>query len=115
MVSKWKPGKAFKKFDEKFVKVNSCFSETDIIDLTQSMRNFYCSTLWQKGDILLVDNRKVMHAGMPGSGPRLIRALIANPLDMKYSRTQPGCFYCQDRPAQTIGYYMAEGIAKADK
>ncbi len=76
------------------------------------MRNFYCSTIWQKGDILLVDNRKVVHTGMPGSGPRLVRALISNPLNMKYSQEQPGCLFCQDRTTQSIGHYMAEENAK---
>jgi hypothetical protein len=77
------------------------------------MRKFYCSTIWQKGDILLVDNRKVAHTGMPGAGPRLVRALIANPLEMKYSHAEPGCFSCQDRATHSIGHYMAGGKTKA--
>ncbi len=112
-LSKWKTDRAFKKLDEKFIKVNSCFSEKDINQLARAMRNFYCSIIWQKGDILLVDNRKVVHTGMPGSGPRLVRALISNPLQMKYSKTQPGCLYCQDSQKQSIGYYMAMGKEKA--
>lgn len=107
-VSKWKTDRAFKKLDEKFIKVNSCFSEKDINHLARLMRNFYCSIIWQKGDILLVDNRKVVHTGMPGSGPRLVRALISNPLQMKYSDAKPGYLYCQDSPTQTIGHYMVE-------
>ena len=87
-ISKWKTARAFKKTGEKFKKVNSCFSETDINHLAGLMRKFYCSTIWQKGDILLVDNRKVAHTGMPGAGPRLVRALIANPLEMKYSHAR---------------------------
>lgn len=104
--SKWKTEKAFKKIDEKFIKVNAYFSEEDIDQLASLMRNFYCSTIWQQGDILLVDNRKVVHAGMPGSGPRLIRALICNPLKMQYSSTQPGCFFCQDSTLNSIGHHM---------
>jgi alpha-ketoglutarate-dependent taurine dioxygenase len=111
-VSKRKAGRAFKELGEKFKKVNSCFSEADIDHLAPLMRNFYCSIIWQKGDILLVDNRKVAHAGMPGSGPRLVRALISNPLQMKYSHGQPGCFHCQDRPIQSIGHYMRVGKSK---
>lgn len=107
-VSKWKTDRAFKKLDKKFIKVNSCFSETDISHLARVMRNFHCSIIWQKGDILLVDNRKVVHTGMPGAGPRLVRALISNPLQMRYSNTQTGCLHCQDRPTQSIGHYMAE-------
>lgn len=106
--SKWKTDRAFKKLNKKLIKVNSCFSEKDINDLAREMRNFYCSINWQKGDILLVDNRKVAHAGMPGSGPRKIRALISNPLKMKYSQAQPGILHCQDSPTQSIGYYIAK-------
>lgn len=105
-VSKWKTDRAFKELSEKFIKVNSCFSEKDINHLASEMRNFYCSIIWQKGDILLVDNRKVVHTGMPGSGPRLVRALISNPLQMKYSQAQPGCLHCKDSTTQTIGHHM---------
>ena len=112
-VSKWKTDRAFKMTGETFTKVNSCFSETDINLLARLMRNFHCSTIWQKGDILLVDNRKVVHTGMPGAGPRLVRALICNPLQMKYSHEQPGCFACQDRTTQSIGHYMGTGKENA--
>lgn len=105
--SQRKTEKAFKKLNKKFTKVNSCFSEGEIEHLGQLMRDFYCSTLWKKGDILFVDNRKVAHTGMPGSGSRLVRALISNPLQMKYSDDQSGCLVCQDSPTETIGYYMA--------
>lgn len=111
--TKWKTDKAFKKLNEKFVKVNSCFSETEINHLAHLMRDFYSSTIWQKGDILLVDNRKAVHAGMPGSGPRLIRALIANPIEMQYSKAQSGCLHCQDRTTQGVGYYMSEAGKKS--
>lgn len=112
-LSKRKTDNAFKMLNEKFLKVNSCFSEKDINHLARVMRNFYCSIIWQKGDILLVDNRKTAHTGMPGSGPRLVRALISNPIQMKYSQAQPGCLYCQDSPTESIGYYMTVGKEKA--
>lgn len=110
-VSKWNTNKAFQEIDEQCIKVDACFSEADIHHLAHLMRKFYCSTLWQKGDVLLVDNKKVIHAGMPGSGPRLIRALISNPLNMKYLKEQSGCFFCQDRLTQSIGHYIKEGKA----
>lgn len=108
ITTKWKADKALKKLNEKFIKVNSCFSETEINHLARLMRDFYSSTIWRKGDILLVDNRKAVHAGMPGSGPRLVRALIANPLEMQYSDAQSGCLHCQDRTTQGVGYYMSK-------
>lgn len=107
--SKWKTERAFKKLNNKFKKINSCFSETDINQLARLMRNSYSSTIWKKGDILLVDNRKVAHTGMPGSGPRVVRALIANPIKMKYTSTESGSLHCQDRTTDSIGYYMAAG------
>lgn len=107
--SKWKTDKAFKQLDKKFTKVNSCFSETDINHLAQLMRSFYSSTLWKKGDILLVDNKKAVHAGMPGSGSRVVRALISNPLQMKYTHTQPGCLHCEDRTTPSMGQSMTKG------
>lgn len=111
--TKWKTDSAFKKLNKKFVKVDSCFSEKEIDHLAHLMRGAYSSTIWKKGDILLVDNRKAVHAGMPGSGPRLVRALIANPLEMQYSEQQSGCLECQDRTAQGVGYYMLEAGKKA--
>jgi alpha-ketoglutarate-dependent taurine dioxygenase len=104
--SKRKTENAFKKLNLKLKKVNSCFTETDINKLAGEMRNSYCSIIWQKGDILLVDNRKVVHAGMPGSGSRLVRALITNPIQMKYTQDQSGCLRCQDSPKESIGYYL---------
>jgi alpha-ketoglutarate-dependent taurine dioxygenase len=113
--SNWKTEKAFKELNEKFTKVNSCFSEEEIDQLAQLMRNFYSSTLWQKGDILLVDNKKVAHAGMPGAGSRLVRALISNPLQMGYSHAQSGCLNCQDRTRENLGYYMTRKATESEK
>lgn len=90
-------------------KVGKCFKDNDVKNLAQLMRNFYSSILWKSGDILLVDNRKVVHAGMPGQGPRLIRALICNPIDMQYSFKQPGYLYCQNRTTDTVGSHMVSG------
>lgn len=104
--SKWKTDQAFKKLDKKLTKVDSCFSEEEINHLATVMRDYYCSITWHKGDILLVDNRKVVHTGMPGEGPRTVRALISNPLQMKYSADQSGCLACQDSPTESIGHYL---------
>jgi len=87
------------------VKVGSCFSKDDISQLAKSMRKHYSSCLWRKGDILLVDNKQVMHAGMPGSGSRVVRAMICNPIEMKYSHIEPGYLTCRYRTT-TIGERM---------
>lgn len=91
------------------VKVGSCFSKQDVRDLAQLMRQYYSSCLWKKGDILLIDNKKVMHAGMPGKGPRLIRAMICNPIEMNYSASAPGYIKVKERETHNIGACIVSG------
>lgn len=90
-------------------KVGSCFNDQEVKELAQLIRKYYSSCLWKKGDILLIDNRKVMHAGMPGTGPRLVRALIGNPIAMKYSCSATSTIDCSERDGETVGYYMQSG------
>lgn len=113
--TKMKTDKAFSKLDEKFTKINACFNQNDINNLAREMHNFYCSILWQKGDILLADNKKTAHTGMPGAGPRTVRALISNLVQMKYSDEQSGCLQCQDSPKDSIGSYMEAARKNAAK
>ena len=89
-------------------KVGDCFSDQAVESLATQMRNYYSSCLWQAGDILLVDNRKVMHAGMPGAGPRLLRAMIGNPMDMGYSREAPAVINCKTRIGDSIGSLLLD-------
>jgi hypothetical protein len=35
---------------------------------------------WQPGDLLIVDNLQMHHAGMPGFGPRDIKVMLSNPI-----------------------------------
>lgn len=88
-------------------KVGSCFNDNDVDHLARLLRQHYSSCLWQKGDLLLVDNRQVAHAGMPGAGPRVVRAMIANPLQMPYTDNAPGMIDCKSRQDETIGGRMA--------
>lgn len=90
-------------------KVGRCFNEQEVNALAKIMRANYSSCLWKTGDILWVDNRKVMHAGMPGMGSRTIRALIGNPLEMKYSFMESGCIEIPERQTESIGACMAAG------
>lgn len=108
MASKWRTARAEKALEQElptinFRKVGSFFNQQAIEDLATHMREYYSSCLWQQGDILLVDNRQVIHAGMPGAGPRLVRAMISNSLEMKYASTAPGLINCQLRTEESIG------------
>ena len=84
--------------------VNHCFNREEIDVLAKWMHHYYVSCLWKKGDILMVDNKQVVHAGMPGAGPRVVRALISNPLAMCYSEKQSGLLYCEEKQTNTIGH-----------
>ena len=37
---------------------------------------------WQPGDLLIVDNLQMHHAGMPGFGPRDIKVVLSNPISV---------------------------------
>lgn len=45
---------------------------------------------WQKGDILVIDNLRMAHLGMPGVGPRALRALLCNTIKIDLSIESPG-------------------------
>lgn len=90
-------------------RVGSCFTKDDINHLAQSMRANYSSCLWQKGDILLIDNKKVAHAGMPGKGKRTIRAMICNRLNINYSLNASGLVSAQEQSTEVVGECMVSG------
>ncbi len=67
------------------------FTKDDVAELALGIRNYFSSFAWKSGDILLIDNTKIAHAGMPGDrSPRVIRAMICNPLKFDYSHPGVG-------------------------
>lgn len=100
---------AYRKANDKSkhsTRVGQCFNAQDTEGLAQYMRDYYVSCLWQKGDILLVDNRQVVHAGMPGKGPRVIRAMLCNPMAMDCSDASVGSYNCQERSDDSFDLYL---------
>lgn len=91
-------------------RVGTCFSRQDVSKLAQHMRQYYCSCLWKPGDILLVDNLQIVHAGMPGAGQRTVRAMICNALEMDYNYNHSGVFKCKEIDGDTIGKHMVDGF-----
>lgn len=91
-------------------RINSVFNEADIKTLASAMRESYASFLWQKGDVLLVDNLQVAHAGMPGKTtkkhPRNIRAMLCNPFKMPYTPSALGLQEKGELLAATLGETM---------
>ncbi|AMO93238.1 taurine catabolism dioxygenase TauD, TfdA family protein [Collimonas fungivorans] len=63
-------------------RISEAFTPADVQSLARSMRRNFSSFHWRTGDIFILDNMRMAHAGMPGFGPRTIRAFIFNPIDI---------------------------------
>lgn len=83
--------------------VRSVFSREDMSALALSVRQHYSSFLWRRGDLLLVDNLKMAHAGMPGVGPRQLRVMISNRVDLSSSVQAPGLFSPSEISTECLG------------
>jgi alpha-ketoglutarate-dependent taurine dioxygenase len=89
--------------------VDTAFESGDQDLLASAMRRRFSSFRWKRGDVLMVDNLKMAHGGMPGFGPRLLRAMICNPMQVPCSADTPGLWAVpKDHPAQTVGEKIVE-------
>jgi hypothetical protein len=70
--------------------IESVFSDEDAAPFGKSLRKNFNSFKWKTTDILLLDNFRVAHAGMPGLGSRTVRIILANPVKMRLSPVGPG-------------------------
>lgn len=84
------------------------FSKRDVAELASGMRKNFSGFKWKSGDILLIDNSKIAHTGMPGDrSPRVIRAMICNPLKMEYSFPGSGAQVLKDSMSPSLGEVLA--------
>ncbi len=70
--------------------VEAAFEPGDEAHVAQAIRASFSSFRWRAGDLLMIDNLKMAHAGMPGLGPRLLRAMICNPIAMPLAAAGSG-------------------------
>jgi alpha-ketoglutarate-dependent taurine dioxygenase len=69
------------------VRIGARVTRDEVGALAAAVRK-HCSLFsWRRGDILFFDNLQMLHAAMPGVGPRVIRVMIFNPLPLKYPLT----------------------------
>jgi hypothetical protein len=96
--------------NKSYSRISSVFKQDDIKTLAHLMHESYASFLWKKGDILLIDNLQIAHAGMPGKTnkafPRTIRAMLCNPFKMSYAHSAPGLQYKEMLLHETLGEIM---------
>jgi alpha-ketoglutarate-dependent taurine dioxygenase len=72
--------------------IGSIFTETDVRLVARLMRRYYSAFRWEKGDILIIDNLKMAHAGMPGFGRRNLKVIISNRINMPCSSNGGGVY-----------------------
>lgn len=95
-------------FEKPFdTRVGDVFDTTSIERLAHSVRKHFSAFTWQSGDVLIVDNVKIAHCGMPGIGPRILRALIGNPIRMPYAPGGPGVHIAELNVLPTLAAEIA--------
>ena len=60
--------------------LSDLLSAGDVRSIASAMRRCYSAFVWKKSDVLLVDNLKIAHTGMPGRGARALNIMMCNPL-----------------------------------
>ena len=72
--------------------LTTLFSPDEIQPLAASMRRRYSSFLWQRGDVLIVDNLKLAHSGMAGYGDRELSVMLCNVVPLPASGLGSGLY-----------------------
>ena len=83
-------------------RVSTAFSADEIDRVARAVRRRFSSFTWKRGDLLIIDNLKMAHAGMPGYGPRELAALLCNPLRFPSAADGPGCYAPHEESAETL-------------
>ena len=89
------------------------FTKEETEKLAVSVRQHHSSFLWQKGDVLLVDNLKMAHAGMPGFGPRDLKVMICNRTPLPCSSNSHGLFAPSNANSECLGATLVKTQAVA--
>lgn len=94
------------------LRIGGAFLPDDISELASLFRECYAAFTWQKGDILLIDNLQIAHAGMPGKTskmyPRDIRAMMCNPLKLTYTKESQGLQSANSLSPATLGEMLSD-------
>lgn len=67
---------------EALMRMGGKFSIDEVRLLAFAMWRHTSAFSWKRGDVLVIDNCLLAHAGMPGAGPRELRILLGNSLSM---------------------------------
>jgi hypothetical protein len=71
-------------------RMGNAFTEEDQKNTAESIKRHLHPVKWKKGDVLIIDNLRSAHLGMPGFGPRVLRVILCNPVKMEISPGSSG-------------------------
>ncbi len=71
-------------------RLGSVFEKADVDQVAHAMRGNFVSFGWKHGDLLIVDNLRFAHSGMPGFGSRLLRVILCNRVQLDTSMHAKG-------------------------
>lgn len=84
--------------------VEAAFEPGDGAHVAEAIRAHLSCFRWRAGDMMMIDNLKMAHSGMPGLGPRLVRAMICNPISLPFAAVGSGEWAVPgEAVARTIG------------
>lgn len=89
-------------------RIGFCFSPSNIKDIAKLLRSSYSSFIWRRHDVLILDNLRMAHSGMPGIGPRMLHAAICNPIAVRCDEDGPGIWTQRENPEE--GYTKGERL-----
>jgi alpha-ketoglutarate-dependent taurine dioxygenase len=64
--------------------VSRLLDDDDVRSLAETMGRHTNVVTWRPGDVLILDNLQMFHAGMPGFGPRRLAVALANPVPIRW-------------------------------
>jgi len=92
--------------------VGEIFSEADCNLIEESMRRHFSVFSWKRGDILLIDNLKMAHGGMPGFGSRNLKLIMANRVHIPCTDTS-GLYCASENSVETLGAEILKLLNKS--
>lgn len=69
---------------------------------------------WRRGDVMLFDNLQLLHAGMPGFGPRELRVMLCNPIPIDLNSRTGVLEIPLDSRYESLAVRLEHSIATTD-
>jgi alpha-ketoglutarate-dependent taurine dioxygenase len=94
--------------------LTSVMNEDDQKVIAAALRRHCSAFRWRRGDILIFDNLRMAHSGMPGLGSRKMKIMLCNPLHFYTTKDSSGLLLAPrtDGSRECLGSELMRFIAK---